>query len=124
MQTDQDRDERETRSNGRSHEGNGEDHGVKRVVEQSRRVREDLEGLVSAVVEARSAWEDSLRDRLNDRPYLGLVAAAAVGYVLGAGASPYLFRAAFGLGTRIAFAMMMRRLAGTLGEAATGRAGA
>ena len=52
METDQDRDERETRSNGRSHEGNGEDHGVKRVVEQSRRVREDLEGLVSAVVEA------------------------------------------------------------------------
>ena len=122
METDQDHDEREARTNGRSHEGNGEDHGVKRVVEQSRRVREDLEGLVSAVVEARSAWEDRLRDRLNDRPYLGLVAAAGVGYVLGAGASPHPFRAAFGLGTRIAFAMMMRRLAGTLGEAATGRA--
>lgn len=119
METDQDRD---ARANGHSHEADGEEAGVTRVVEQSRRVREDFEGLLSAVVEARSEWEDRLRDRLNERPYLGLAAAAGVGYVLGAGASPYLFRAAFGLGTRIAFALMMRRLAGTLGEAATGRA--
>lgn len=122
METDQDPEEHDAHANGRSPENDGEDPGVARVVEQSRRVREDLEGLVSAVVEARSAWEDRLRDRLNERPYLGLATAAGVGYVLGAGASPFLFRAAFGIGTRIAFAMMMRRLAGTLGEAATGRA--
>lgn len=119
METDQDRDARAT--NGSAHE-DAEDPGVARVVEQSRRVREDLEGLVSAVAEARSVWEDRLRERLTERPYLGLAAAAGVGYVLGAGASPFLFRAAFGLGTRVAFAMMMRRLAGSLGDAATGRA--
>jgi hypothetical protein len=103
---------------------NGADHdepGVARVVEQSRRVRQDLEGLVSAVAEARSEWEERLRESLTERPYLGLATAAGVGYVLGAGASPLLFRAAFGLGTRVAFAMVMRRLAGAFGEVATGR---
>lgn len=119
METDQDRDARAP--NGSAHE-DGEDPGVARVVAQSRRVREDLEGLASAFAEARSVWEDRLRERMTERPYLGLAAAAGVGYVLGAGASPFLFRAAFGLGTRVAFAMMMRRLAGSLGEPAAGRA--
>lgn len=100
----------------------GVETGVSRVVEQSRRVREDLEGLVSAVVEARSEWEDQLRQRLTARPYLGLATAAGVGYVLGAGASPFLFRAAFGLGSRVAFAMVMRRLAGAFSDALTSRA--
>lgn len=117
-----DPDARAARPNGSAHGGEDEEPGVSRVVEQSRRARDDLEGLVSAVVETRSEWEDRLRERLNERPYLGLAAAAGVGYVLGAGASPLLIRAAFGLGTRLAFAMMMRRLAGSLGEVATGRA--
>lgn len=123
MEMDEDRNARETpdavRPNGADP---GADAGVTRVLRQSRRVREDLEGLVSAVVEARSAWEDRLRERLTERPYLGLAAAAGVGYVLGAGASPLLLRAAFGIGSRVALAMVMRRFAGTLGEAATSRA--
>lgn len=104
--------------------GAAREEGVARLVEQSRRVRDDLEGLVSAVAEARSEWEEQLRSRLTERPYVGLAAAAGVGYVLGAGVSPLLLRAAFGLGTRIAFAMVMRRVAGALGDAALGRASA
>lgn len=98
--------------------------GVSRLLEQSRRVRDDLEGLVSAVADARSAWEEQLRARLTERPYVGLAAAAGVGYVLGAGVSPLLLRAAFGLGTRVAFAMVMRRVVGALGDATMGRANA
>lgn len=100
----------------------GDEDGVTRLVEQSRRVRDDLQGLVSAVADARSDLEEQLRARLTARPYLGLATAAGVGYVLGAGVSPLLLRAAFGLGTRVAFAMVMRRVAGALGDAATGRA--
>ncbi len=123
MESDRQGNERE-RGNGGG--ANGADAaaepGVARVVEQSRRVRDDLEGLVSAVAEARGAWQGELRERLNERPYLGLAAAAGLGYVLGAGASPYLLRVAFGLGSRVAFAMVMRRLAETLGSSAPARA--
>jgi len=96
--------------------------GVARVYEQSRRVRNDFEGLVSAVFEARSAWESQLRDRLAARPYVGLATAAGLGYVLGAGVSPGLLRTVFGLGTRVAFAVLMRRMAVPLTEVVTGRA--
>ena len=121
MDSDQARSVRESYANGAVNGADRDEPGVARVVEQSRRVRQDLEGLVSAVAEARSEWEERLRERLTAKPYLGLATAAGVGYVLGAGASPLLFRAAFGLGTRVAFAIMMRRLAGALGDAATGR---
>lgn len=90
--------------------------GVDRVYEQTRRVREDLEGLVSAVMQTRSTWESSLRERLAERPYLGLATAAGVGYVLGAGVSPGMLRMAIGLGGRVAFAVMMRRLTTPLTE--------
>jgi hypothetical protein len=93
-----------------------------RVVEQSRRVREDVQELFSALFEARSELEDTLRQRLTARPYLGLAAAAGVGYVLGAGISPGLVRGAVGLGGRIAFAIMMRRLAVPLTELVAGKA--
>lgn len=96
--------------------------GVGGVLEQSRRVREDLEGLASAVFEARASWEDALRRRLVERPYVGLATAAGLGYVLGAGASPALLRAAVALGSRVAFAVLMRRLTVPLTEAVTGRA--
>ena len=95
--------------------------GVARVLEQSRRVRGDVEDLISAVFEARSEWESELRERLTRRPYVGLATAAGLGYVLGAGLSPGLIRAAFGLGSRVAFAVMMRRLAAPLTEMALGR---
>ncbi|MBY0275485.1 hypothetical protein K2Z84_09090 [Candidatus Binatia bacterium] len=108
------------RSNGAA----SDEAGVSKLLEQSRRVRDDLEGLVSAVADARSEWEEQLRARLTERPYVGLAAAAGVGYVLGAGVSPLLLRAAFGLGTRVAFAMVMRRVVGALGDAAMGRANA
>ena len=101
------------------HQGNGSEAGggeagVARIYEQSRRVRTDLEELVSAVVDARSEWEDRLRSRLTERPYVGLAAAAGVGYVLGGGISPALLRMAVALGGRVAFAVMMRRLAASL----------
>jgi hypothetical protein len=96
--------------------------GVNRLVEQSKRVRADVEGLVSALFEARGEWESQLRDRLKERPYVGLATAAGLGYVLGAGVSPRLVRTVFGLGSRIALAAMMRRLATPLTEAVTGRA--
>jgi len=95
--------------------------GVARVLEQSRRVRADVEGLVSAVFEARSEWESELRERLTQRPYVSLATAAGLGYVLGAGLSPGLIRAAFGLGSRVAFAVMVRRLAAPLTEMVVGR---
>jgi ElaB/YqjD/DUF883 family membrane-anchored ribosome-binding protein len=95
--------------------------GVARVVEQSRRVRADVEGLVSAVFEARSEWESELRERLTQRPYVGLATAAGLGYVLGAGLSPGLIRVAFGVGRRVAFAVMMRRIAAPLTEMVVGR---
>lgn len=95
--------------------------GVARVLEQSRRVRADVEDLISAVFEARSEWESELRERLTQRPYVGLATAAGLGYVLGAGLSPGLIRAAFGLGSRVAFAVMVRRLAAPLTEMALGR---
>lgn len=103
------------------HEGNrhSREGATRRVVEQSRRVREDVQELVSAVFEARSEIEQSLRERLTARPYLGLAAAAGVGYVLGAGISLGLLRGAIGVGSRVAFAVMMRRLAGPLTEMIT-----
>jgi len=96
--------------------------GVGRVVEQSKRVREDLESLMSSLFEARGDWEAQLRDRLKERPYVGLAAAAGIGYVLGAGISPRLIRTVFGLGSRGAFAVMMRRLATPLTDMVAGRA--
>jgi len=96
--------------------------GVGEVVEQTRRIREDLEGLASAVFATRSSWESSLRERLTERPYVGLATAAGLGYVLGAGVSPALLRVAVGLGSRVAFAVVMRRLAVPLTEAIAGRA--
>lgn len=96
--------------------------GVSEVVEQTRRIREDLEGLASAVFATRSSWESALRERLAERPYVGLATAAGLGYVLGAGVSPGLLRAALGLGSRVAFAVVMRRLAVPLTEAVVGRA--
>ena len=113
--------ERVASSDARDTADAGERPGVKRLYEQSRRVREDVEGLVSAAFDARSDWESRLRERLTERPYLGLATAAGVGYVLGAGISPGLIRAAFGLGTRVAFAVMMRRLAAPLTEAIADR---
>ncbi len=98
------------------------DAGVGEVVEQTRRIREDLEGLASAVFATRSSWESALRERLTERPYVGLATAAGLGYVLGAGVSPALLRVAFGLGSRVAFAVVMRRLAVPLTEAIAGRA--
>jgi len=95
--------------------------GVSRVVEQSRRVRSDLEGLMSAVFEARTEWESQLRERLVARPYVGLATAAGIGYVLGAGISPGLIRTVFGLGTRVGLAVMMRRLAAPVTEMVVGR---
>jgi len=92
-----------------------------RVVEQSRRVREDVQELFSALFEARSELEDALRARLTERPYVGLAAAAGVGYVLGAGISPGLVRGVVGIGGRIAFAVMMRRLAVPLTELVSGK---
>jgi len=103
------------------HASDDAEPGVARVVEQSRRVRADVEGLVSAVFEARSEWEAVLRERLTQRPYVGLATAAGLGYVLGAGLSPGLIRAAFGVGTRVAFAVMARRLAAPLTEMVVGR---
>lgn len=103
---------------------NGHDRqseAVTRVYEQSKRVREDFEGLVSAVYEAKADVESALRERLKEHPYLGLAAAAGLGYVLGAGISPRLLRTAFGLGTRIAFAAVMRQLATPITEAVTAR---
>ncbi|MEW6268120.1 MAG: hypothetical protein AB1689_02335 [Thermodesulfobacteriota bacterium] len=97
------------------------DQPVARVYEQSRRVREDFEGLLSAVFEAKADVEATLRERLAERPYVGLAAAAGLGYVLGAGISPRLIRTAFGLGSRIAFAVLMRQLAAPLTEAVTAR---
>jgi hypothetical protein len=102
------------------HELDDGNPGVRRVVAQSRRVREDVQGLISAVLETRSEWESELRDRLSDRPYVGLATAAGVGYVLGAGLSPTLIRVAFGLGTRVAFAVMMRRLAAPITDMVVG----
>jgi hypothetical protein len=96
--------------------------GMGRVVEQSRRVRADLEGLASALFETRAEWEAQLRDRLSARPYVGLATAAGVGYVLGAGVSPGLLRAAFGIGRRVVLAMMVRRIAAPVAEMVVGRA--
>jgi hypothetical protein len=120
MESQQGRSLREVNGGGALNGADQDEPGVARVVEQSRRVRQDLEGLVSAVAEARSGLEERLRERLTERPYLGLATAAGVGYVLGAGASPLLFRAAFGIGSRVALAMVMRRLASAVGEVATG----
>jgi hypothetical protein len=103
-------------------DGSPDDAPTTRVVEQSRRVREDVQELVSALFEARSELENTLRERLTARPYLGLAAAAGVGYVLGAGISPGLVRGAVGIGGRIAFAIMMRRLAVPLTELVAGKA--
>jgi len=101
---------------------NDREPGIGGVLEQSRRVREDLEGLATAVFAARSSWESTLRERLAERPYVGLATAAGLGYVLGAGASPALLRAVVGLGSRVAFAVLMRRLAVPITEAVAGRA--
>jgi ElaB/YqjD/DUF883 family membrane-anchored ribosome-binding protein len=104
--------------NGREREA---DQPVARVYEQSRRVREDVEGLLSAIFEAKADVESALRERLAERPYVGLAAAAGLGYVLGAGISPRLIRTAVGLGGRVAFAVVMRQLAAPLTEAIVGR---
>lgn len=103
------------------HEGDrhSQEGATKRVVEQSRRVREDVQELVSAPFDARSEVEQSLRERLTAHPYLGLAAAAGVGYVLGAGVSLGLLRSAVGLGSRVALAVVMRRLAGPITEMIT-----
>jgi ElaB/YqjD/DUF883 family membrane-anchored ribosome-binding protein len=98
---------------------NGGEAGVARIYEQTRRVRSDLEELVSAVVDARSEWEERLRTQLTERPYVGLAAAAGVGYVLGGGISPALLRTAVALGGRVAFAVLMRRFATTLTQTLT-----
>jgi ElaB/YqjD/DUF883 family membrane-anchored ribosome-binding protein len=95
--------------------------GVARVVEQARRLRDDVEGLISAVVEARGELESQLRDRLSERPYVGLATAAGLGYVLGAGLSPALVRVALGVGTRVAFAVVVRRVAVPLTQMMVGR---
>jgi hypothetical protein len=47
---------------------------------------------------------------------------SALGYVLGAGISPRLIRTVFGLGSRVAFAAMARRLATPLTDMVAGRA--
>lgn len=85
-----------------------------RMREQSRKVRDDLEELASTVMAARSEWETTLREHLTAHPYAGLAAAAGLGYVLGAGVSPALLRTIFGLGTRIALAMVVRELTAPL----------
>lgn len=106
----------------RAGEARDPEPGLAGVYEQSRRVRADLEGLASAVFEARASWESTLRDKLRERPYVGLATAAGLGYVLGAGVSPALLRVALGLGSRVAVAAVMRRLAVPLTEAVVGRA--
>lgn len=110
-----------TNRNGSELDEDEAEPGMARVVEQTRRVRDDVEGLISAVVEARAELESQLRERLSERPYVGLATAAGVGYVLGAGLSPRLVRAALGVGSRVAFAIMMRRLAVPLAQMMVGR---
>ena len=103
-------------------EDEGEDsQPVARVYEQSKRVRQDVEGLFSAAFEAKAQLESTLRERIAERPYVGLVAAAGLGYVLGAGISPRLIRTAVVLGSRVAFAALMRELTTPLTEMVTGR---
>lgn len=85
--------------------------------ERSREVRDQATALSRSV---RSAVEDidhALEHQVTKRPYTVLGIAAGVGFVLGGGLSPMIFRRALGFGTKLALDLA---LAGALGAVVGG----
>jgi hypothetical protein len=82
---------------------NGRNRGTARdLFEQSERVRDDLLALVEAATHLTRGWQALVRNRMEQRPYATLAAAAGVGYVLGGGVPTMLMRVLAGIGGRMA----------------------
>jgi hypothetical protein len=84
--------------------GNGSlpHQSTRELVEQSKRVREDVAALAGTVRQVTRGWESLVRDRLEQRPYATLAVVAGVGYVLGGGIPSGILRLLLGIGSRLA----------------------
>ncbi len=85
-----------------------------RVFERTREVKKRAAGLASATGEAVSEWQRFLHDRLEKNPYATLGTFAGIGYVLSGGLSPHVVRLAFGIGSRIVLAMVLKEVSETI----------
>lgn len=85
--------------------------------ERSREVRDQATALSKSVQTAVKDIDQVLERQMVERPYAVLGIAAGVGFVLGGGLSPMIFRRALGLGTKLAIDLA---LAGALGAAVNG----
>ncbi len=84
------------------HGGNGASRppSARELVEQGKRIEQELASLAEAARHAAEGWESALRERLERNPYATLAIAAGIGYVLGGGLPTSLVRIGFALSGR------------------------
>ena len=87
--------------------------------DQCRQIRHDAHALARAVQGATDDLERYITERVEERPYATLGAAAGVGYVLGGGLRPRLTAMLFGAATRLAMALAARELTARLSPGAS-----
>jgi hypothetical protein len=92
-------------------QGNGSGPSARELLAEGKRLREDVTALAGALRQVTNGWQSVLRERLEQRPYTTLAAAAGVGYVLGGGLPTSLLRVLLGVGGRIAFERALTRVA-------------
>ena len=91
--------------------GNGSGPSARELLAEGQRLREDVTALAGTLRQVTHGWQSVLRERLEQRPYVTLAAAAGVGYVLGGGLPTSLLRVLLGVGGRIAFERALTRVA-------------
>lgn len=100
-------------ANGVKQTNGGAHPDTRELVEQTERVREDLNKLAETARQAMQGWRDLLRERLEQQPYATLAVAAGLGYVLGGGLPTSLLRAVVGFGGRMAIDHFLVQMAGS-----------
>jgi len=87
----------------------------RRFEDSGKRVCREARAFGNALQEAIVDLEGTLREQLEQRPYVTLATAAGLGYVLGGGLASRFSKVLLNLGTRLAVAVMLRELTGEIG---------
>jgi len=95
-----------------------------RIHERGREAYREAQQLASTLEEGVDEIGQFLRDQCEQRPYVTLATATAIGYVLGGGVPSRLTGFLFGLGSRFAVEMFLRELVGDAARAVTSGSGA
>src|SRR6266446_5027481 len=89
---------------------------AQRLWSNTRQVSSDANALVGALEEMASEVEALVQEQIDERPYMTLAAAAAVGFVVGGGLATRMTKALGGIASRVAIAVAAREIGRRLGS--------